>query len=108
MSRITLVPSDGVVIVDGDVQNGIDFSDMDPMIHAVQWYDTIGEIEYTTAVETGKKKPNEKFNDFPMRFKNYIDRHAAKKAEIEAEKAKKLADAQARIAANRGGHVIAE
>jgi len=45
MARITIVPSDGIMIVDG-VARDIDMTGIDPTIHAVQWQGTRGEIEY--------------------------------------------------------------
>lgn len=43
--RITIIPEDGRVVVDGEAYGGIDLSSIDPTIHAVQWFDTEGEIE---------------------------------------------------------------
>jgi len=42
--RLTIVPEDSVVYIDGVCKHGIDLSFMSD-IHAVQWYDTWGEIE---------------------------------------------------------------
>lgn len=44
--RVTILPSDGTVSVDGEAFSGIDMSSLDPTLHAVQWYDTAGEIEW--------------------------------------------------------------
>lgn len=46
MSRITIVPEDGVVIVDGRAVQGLDLSDIHPTVHAVQWFGTHGWVEY--------------------------------------------------------------
>jgi len=43
--RITIIPSDGRVNIDGKSYGGIDLSFIDPNIHAIQWYDTEGEVE---------------------------------------------------------------
>lgn len=43
--RITIVPVDKIVIIDGQPRINIDF-DIDPKIHALQWYETWGEVEY--------------------------------------------------------------
>jgi hypothetical protein len=56
--RLTIVPIDGSVIVDGVWFGGIDLSFMAPSIHAVQWYDTYGEIEVKDPV-TGRMVANE-------------------------------------------------
>ena len=54
--RVTIVPSDKVVIVDGVCKKGMDLSFMED-IHAVQWYDTGGEVERYDGLT---KLPNER------------------------------------------------
>ena len=46
--RITLIPSDKTIGIDNEFYRNIeqDFSWIPSNIHAVQWYDTWGEIEY--------------------------------------------------------------
>jgi hypothetical protein len=43
--RLTIIKEDGFVSVDNDGYKGIDLSRLDESIHAVQWYDTYGEVE---------------------------------------------------------------
>jgi len=43
--RVTIIPSDGFVSVDGEGYGDLDLSFMDSDIHAMQWYDTDGEVE---------------------------------------------------------------
>lgn len=43
--RVTIIPEDGFVSVDGEGYSELDLSFMDADIHALQWYDTDGEIE---------------------------------------------------------------
>jgi len=43
--RITIIPNDGFVSVDGEGYGELDLSFMDSSIHALQWYETEGEIE---------------------------------------------------------------
>ena len=43
--RVTIIPSDGFVSVNGEGFSGLDLSFMAADIHAVQWYETEGEIE---------------------------------------------------------------
>ena len=50
--RVTIVPSDKKICRDGVVVELPDWSFNDSNIHAIQWYDTEGEIEYT-----GRPKP---------------------------------------------------
>ena len=71
MSRITIVPSDNNVLVDGETRI-VDMTGIDPAIHAVQWFDTEGEIEYTRA--DGRR--NEQINSI-SRFQVFIDRWTA-------------------------------
>jgi|GEM_PF-2126231 len=53
MNRVTIIPSDGVVIIDGRGFGGLDLSAMDPQIHAVQWYGTRGELELAPDAGSG-------------------------------------------------------
>jgi hypothetical protein len=43
--KITIIPKDGKVVVDGEGYSGLDLSGLDQSIHAVQWYDADGEVE---------------------------------------------------------------
>jgi len=43
--RIIIIPNDGFVSIDGEIYSGLDLSFVDSTIHAVQWYNTEGEIE---------------------------------------------------------------
>jgi len=42
--RVIIIPSDNTVIIDGKAKAPIDLSFMSD-VHAVQWYDTWGEVE---------------------------------------------------------------
>ena len=46
MARITIVPDDNIVLVDGEART-ISMAGIDPTIHAVQWFGAAGEIEYS-------------------------------------------------------------
>jgi hypothetical protein len=59
--RVTIIPSDGFVSVNGDGVLGLDLSFMDAGIHAIQWYDTEGEIEWKG--EQDRVVENEKITD---------------------------------------------
>jgi len=58
MMRLTIIPADGFVSVDGKGIDGLDLSFMDASVHAVQWYETHGEIEVKDPV-TGRMIANE-------------------------------------------------
>lgn len=53
--QLTIIPIDNVVIIDG-VARTIDCSAMDPAIHAVQWNENSGEVEFKTI--DGIRAPN--------------------------------------------------
>jgi hypothetical protein len=59
--RITIIPNDGFVSVDGEGYSEIDLSFMDSSIHALQWYDTEGEIERQD--NRGRVVANEEITD---------------------------------------------
>jgi hypothetical protein len=69
MSRITIIPIDKIAIIDGVAKQPLDYV-IDPTIHAIQWYDTWGEIEYISTREG--KRQNEQFDDISQ-FQNVID-----------------------------------
>jgi len=68
--RVTIIPSDSVVSING-VAKQVDLSFMLPEIHAVQWYDDHGDIEYKNPF-TGQMTENEAFADI-SRFQQAID-----------------------------------
>jgi hypothetical protein len=43
--RVTIIPSDGSVSIDGVGYGSLDLSAIDVSVHAVQWYGTKGEVE---------------------------------------------------------------
>jgi hypothetical protein len=43
--RLTIIKNDGYVSIDGEGHLGIDLSELDESVNAVQWYDTYGEVE---------------------------------------------------------------
>lgn len=54
--RLTIVPVDKTIIIDNNGFNNIDddFSWIPPDVHAVQWYDTWGEVEYNNGLPSSK------------------------------------------------------
>jgi hypothetical protein len=91
--RATIVSEGGVVNVDGVIFGGLDLSFMDASVHAVQWYETHGEIEVKDPV-TGRMIANEVITSIDA-FQPAIDVwQAAKTAEEEAEVARQLAAEQ--------------
>lgn len=43
--RVTIIPVDGFVSINGEGISNLDLSFMDQSIHAIQWYETDGELE---------------------------------------------------------------
>ncbi len=62
--KFTIIPSDNRVIIDG-IGYTVQQIKIDPMIHAVQWYDSFGEIEYSVTFDgqAMTKRPNETIHD---------------------------------------------
>lgn len=59
--RVTIIPEDGFVSVDGKGYGSLDLSFMESDIHALQWYDTDGEVEYQD--DRGRATRNEQITD---------------------------------------------
>jgi hypothetical protein len=62
MSKITIIPNSKKVNIDGVSYTDLDLSFIDPSIHAIQWKDSIGEIERRDLV-TEKIIANEELLD---------------------------------------------
>jgi hypothetical protein len=81
--RLTIIPVDGSVSVDGVGFGGLDLSFMAASVHAVQWYETHGEIEVKDPA-TGRMIANEVITSIDA-FQPAIDVwQAAKTAQEEA------------------------
>jgi len=91
--RITIIPSDGFVSIDGYGFSGLNLSSIDPTVHAVQWYDTHGEIEVKD-LATGRMVANTEITSLEQ-FQVAIDIWNSRKEEILAAEAQALAEAQA-------------
>ena len=92
--RVTIIPVDGFVSVDNEGYSGLDLSFMDADIHALQWYETEGEIERRDS--RGRITANEDIADLTP-YQTALDAwQAAKDA---AEAAKDAAEAAEQTAA---------
>ena len=80
--RLIIIPVDGSVSVDGVGFSGLDLSFMDASVHAVQWYETHGEIEVKNPV-TGRMVANEVITSIDA-FQPAIDVWQAAKTAEEA------------------------
>lgn len=90
--RVTIIPSDGFVSIDGDGFSGLDLSNIDASVHAVQWYGTHGEVEVKNPV-TGKMVSNTEITSLEQ-FQVAIDIWNNAKEEALAEEAKQLLQIQ--------------
>ena len=79
--RLIIVPIDGAVSIDGVGLGGLDLSFMDASVHAVQWYETLGEIEIKDPV-TGCMVENRVITAIDT-FQPAIDAWQAEKISIE-------------------------
>lgn len=77
--RVTIVPEDQTVIVDGDTVLLPDALTIDPNTHAIQWYGDYGVIEY-------KIGPAVRFTDQSV-IQPHLDQRAAYVAQMATEKA---------------------
>jgi hypothetical protein len=79
--RVTIIPDDTVVMIDGEPVEGVDMASMPSEIHAVQWYGDHGEIEFRDF------RPHEQFTDFDVRFGGFVGLFAARKIAIKRAQA---------------------
>jgi hypothetical protein len=87
--RVTIVADDNAVYVGGQAL-AVDLTGLDPEIHAVQWYDTWGDIEYRYDAPNNFKKPNERITDISP-FQVFVDRWNTTAAAAQAAPAVKPA-----------------
>ena len=80
--KITIIPEDSTVSIDGVGCNGLDLSSLNSNIHAVQWYGTEGDVEIKDA--RGRMVENRAINSFDE-FAFVIPLWEAAKAKKEAE-----------------------
>ena len=74
--RLTIIPSDKVVIVDGIALHGLNF--ILKNIRAIQWYEDHGEVEYLDG------SPNKVINNISS-YQSIIDIYNTKKAQLKAK-----------------------
>jgi len=70
--RVTIIANDSTVYVEEQPLK-VDLTGINEDIHAVQWYGTIGEIEYRHDYVKNTRMPNERFMDFAP-FQVFVDR----------------------------------
>lgn len=80
--KMTIIPIDTVVAIDGVSFSGINMSSINPLIHAVQWHGSTGEIEWKN--ESGNIVKNESINSIDQ-FSNLINQFNTLKLNKENE-----------------------
>lgn len=85
--RITIIPSDGFVSVDGEIYSNLDLSFVDSTIHAVQWYDIEGDVERKDS--RGRMISNESITSIEQ-FQPVLDLWQSTKTQKELEAAQKI------------------
>jgi hypothetical protein len=83
--KITIVPIDKIIGIDGEFLLNIqqDFSWIPQNVHAVQWYETWGEIEYTDG------SPNERIEELGI-YEQAVGTYNNEKQRVENEIISKL------------------
>lgn len=69
--RVVIIQEDNRVSVEGFSET-VDLSTLDEGIHVVQWYGTVGEIEYKHDYVANTKAPNVRITDFTP-YQKYVD-----------------------------------
>ena len=84
--RLSIIVSDGIVVIDDEWFDGIDMSQAPSGVSAVQWYDTYGEVEYYDVTTDGETtKPANTSITSISDYQFAIDAHAAAKAALTTE-----------------------
>jgi hypothetical protein len=90
--RLTIIPVDSAVYKDGIYFSGLDLAAVPANVHALQWYETEGEVEFN-----GKPKPqNETISELPAWANACVDKWDEAKAAQDAaqQAAQEAADNQ--------------
>lgn len=99
--KLTIVPIDGAVYKDNYMYNGLDLSFVPDNVHALQWKDAAGWIEFITN-DDGIKPQNERITVLPDWANTCIAKwDEAEANRIAAEEAARLAQ-EAAETANQG------
>lgn len=66
--QLTIIPSDNAVYIDGVVKLNLDLSvaNIPANVHALQWFDTKGWIEFSRNDPFSEKPDNEQITELPQ------------------------------------------
>jgi hypothetical protein len=69
--RVTIIAEENRVNVEGQSKT-VDLSTLAEDIHVVQWYGTVGEVEFKTDYVENTRKHNERITDFAP-YQKFVD-----------------------------------
>lgn len=95
--RLTIVAVDNAVYVDGVSYSNLNLSSIPSNVHALQWYDTYGEIEFKRQFVDGQinHPANQVITELPSWANDAKSTWDAAKVAEEEEKARLAAEAEA-------------
>jgi hypothetical protein len=97
--KLTIIPADDAVYKDGNSYSGLNLAAAPSNVHALQWEDTKGWIEFTDN-DDGTKPQNEAITELPSWANACVTKwDEAETARLAAEEAARLAAEEARLAA---------
>jgi len=97
--KLTIIPADGAVYKDGYSYSGLNLAAAPSNVHALQWKDTKGWIEFTDN-DDGTKPQNEAITELPSWANACVTKwDEAETARLAAEEAARIAAEEARLAA---------
>ena len=93
--RLTIIRADGAVYKDGTSYSGLDLTAVPANVHALQWYETEGEVEFISNPDRTKPQ-NEIISELPSWANACVAKwDEAKAAELAAIEAARIAAEQA-------------
>ena len=92
--RMLILADDNRVAIEDEGYDGLNLSFLDPTIHAVQWYDTYGEVEHKDPA-TGKMTANREIQNIDEFQQAITVWQAAKDAEAARIEAARIEAANA-------------
>lgn len=91
--RLTIIADDKCISIDGEGYDGIYMPELPANIHALQWYETFGEVEFKTELRGNKfVKPE---NQIIVDLDDYgwvVEKHAAARQAYEESIARESGD----------------
>ena len=87
MMRVTIIPADQFVSVNGDGCHGVDLSFLPSDVHAIQWFGTYGNVEYADDMGAALAVVHiDTLDEYTAALQNWHQRKETLAAELEAER----------------------